>query len=150
MKDEIQERYVFWRFAIQDFFECADTIDLMAETENDGIKIALFKYAVICYCRPFTANEAKFKKQKWKIDDSLVSDKALHNKIMDLRSKLFAHSDVPFREPVLGKMGDMYPISMKSFSLYTALDLASPLSVMAKELFSVLIKMAKEYERENF
>ena len=40
MKDETQERYVFFRFAIQDFFECARTLELLESSDNNEIKMA--------------------------------------------------------------------------------------------------------------
>lgn len=149
MKNLIQEKYVFWRFAIQDFHECSDTLALMQHTNNNGIKMALFKAAVIAYCRPFSGNEASFKDQKWKIDENWVHDKDLHQRMKDLRSKLFAHSDIPFRGPTLGKIGEINSISMKGFYFETAMDFVQPLDCLSKSMLARLIDETTKYEQKD-
>lgn len=150
MNNELQERYVFWRMATQDLHECYDTLDLISKTEINKIKMSLFKSAVVAYCRPFSGNEAKFKKQKWKLDEALVDNLDLHNRLLELRSRLFAHSDVIFREPNLCYIGGAYGITMKGFHFKEAMGMVGEISILSKSIEKVLVKKIEEYERSHF
>jgi hypothetical protein len=150
MKDETQERYVFLRFVIQDFYECAETLELLENSEKNEIKMALFKSAVIAYARPFSGNKAVHKKQNWHLDENWVTDLETHKLAIEYRSKLFAHSDIPYRSPNLAKIGNHFPISMRGTYFEKYMELVEPLEKLSKKMISVLIDKVKEYEVKHF
>ncbi len=150
MKDLTQERYVFWRFATQDFYDCSATLKLINETTNKRIKASLFKYAVIAYCRPFSGNEAMYKEQSWTIDINWVDNLELHNELIELRSKLFAHKDIPYLKPTLGNVGDMYPISMKGVYYDQYIAMVEPLLALSNSMLETVKEKANNYKKQFF
>ncbi|AGH42734.1 hypothetical protein [Paraglaciecola psychrophila] len=150
MKDETQERYVFFRFAIQDFFECAETLELLESSDNNEIKMALFKAAVIAYARPFSGNKAVHKKHNWRLDENWVTDLEVHRLAIEYRSKLFAHTDIPYLSPSLAKIGNRLPISMRGTYFEKYMELVEPLAMLSKSMISVLKNKTKEYEVKHF
>jgi len=150
MKDETQERYVFFRFAIQDFYECAETLELLENSDSNEVKMALFKAAVVAYARPFSGNKAVHKKHNWRLDENWITDQETHNLTTEYRSKLFAHSDIPYRSPNLAKIGNHFPISMRGTYFEQYMELVEPLARLSKQMISVLIDKTKEYEVKHF
>ncbi|MDF7809622.1 hypothetical protein P4E94_19445 [Pontiellaceae bacterium B12219] len=150
MDNLIEERYVFWRLAIHDFSECTTTLELISTTSFHKIKMALFKSAIIAYCRPFSGNQAKYKKNKWKIDEKWVVDRDLHQELMDLRSQLFAHTDITYRNPKLAPFGDKSIIAMKGFYYETAMELVEPTKKLCTSVRNILLDKIAAYEKENF
>jgi 6-phosphogluconate dehydrogenase len=150
MKDITQERYVFWRFATQDFFECAETLELLENCEDNEVKMALFKAAVVAYARPFSGNKAVHKEQNWHINENWVTDIETHKLAIEYRSKLFAHTDITYRSPNLSKVGNRFPISMRGTYFEKYMELVEPLSSLSKKMISVLIDNIKEYEAKHF
>ena len=150
MKDETQEQYIFFRFAIQDFYECAETLELLESSDNNEVKLALFKAAVVAYARPFSGNQAVHKKQNWRLDENWVTDLKVHEVAIEYRSKLFAHSDISYRVPHLAKIGNRFPISMRGTYFEKYMELVAPLAKLSKKMISVLIDKTKEYEVKHF
>lgn len=151
MMDITQERYVFFRFAIQDFYECAETLELLKSAESNKVKMALFKAAVIAYARPFSGNKATFKNDNWRLlKGEWDIDTITHDLALEYRSKLFAHSDIPYRSPKLGKIGNRFPISMRANYFEKYMELVDPLLLQSKQMITALVKKTKFYESEYF
>lgn len=157
MDNETEERYVFWRFSTSDIDECVKTLELLDSTSCNKTRLALIKASIIAYGRPFSANESVYKIRKnknepWRLDASLIPNelKETHELILTYRNKIVAHSDIPHRDPKLGKFGKHFVISSTGIHYEQYLELVSPFKGLASELLKRLWASIKEYESKHF
>lgn len=151
MKTEDEERYVFFRFCISDLQECRDTLDLLIEVENDALRLAVIKSAIVSYARPFSGNEGKYRsKGKWRLDKNLVplNYGAIHTKAMEYRDRFVAHSDIPYRAPELLKAPRGYAIGSNRPELHELIDLSKPLRETCVEIIRALWVEVRKYDEK--
>jgi hypothetical protein len=143
-----EETYVFWRGCARDFQDCKDTLALLGEATNESMRLALIKYATIAYARPFSSNNAEYKKQAWKLDIEKVPEEYMstHFKALYYRDKVIAHSDIRDTNPVLLKSDKHHGIGRNGPDYDEYFVFSEKLSVMSLSLFDILCADIKKYE----
>lgn len=150
MLDELQEKYVFYRLAHTDFEECLQTLRKLPEVDDTLVELAILKYAIISYYRPFSGSNPVHRRKKWKLDEELVTDMTTHEAVKKCRMHLIAHSDLEYRQPSLGRIGGVFPISYKAFGYEEYMSIVQPLERLASNMWSVMDNLITAYEKEHF
>lgn len=98
MNNHIEKQYNRNLISSEDFLEAVGYLKALERSASDKtVYSALLIAAMISYCRPFTNNQGNQMSNpsvSQKFVDHLEHDeKKLHRKLMELRNKVFAHSD---------------------------------------------------------
>ncbi len=104
MKNNLEEEYVFYRFATDDLTEAYSSLKLIKRYKREIVIFALIKIAIISYSRPFKTCHGKY--GRYKIKDNIIPEnfKSLHQKIIKYRDQIFAHSDILEKKPSVNKL----------------------------------------------
>lgn len=148
-EEEKAEKYVFYRYAHSDIELALKSLSLVCGCVNNYIIAALIRDAIISYSRPFINNKGIYRPQGLNLPLSFVptTKKALHQKILNLRNSIFAHTDLKPKNPKLGKIGDSYIITSKGFYHEELISYVTPLSELAKEVLIELETQMKKFEK---
>ncbi len=115
-----EQFYVFLRFADGDVSQALMALDHLLMVEADFMRICLLKEAAVSYCRPFKRSKGTFP-GVLQLDNCFVpSDQMnLHEELIGLRDKVFAHTDIDVRHPVLHcwtrTPNPIFPIQFKGY-----------------------------------
>jgi hypothetical protein len=150
MKDEIQEEYVFYRLSHSDFEECCAVLDLLPKVEDNKVILALIKYTIVSYYRPFSGSNPVHRQRKWKLPESLITDLRTHRKVEEFRLHLVAHTDLEYKRPHLSKIGEIFPISFKGVYFEDYVNISKPLRTLSHDMAIVMSNEIQKYEKENF
>ena len=122
MKKELitLEQYQFNRLCEHDLNLAIYTLKILKRYKKDDVRNALLRDIVVTYARPFSLNKGKeIKKHKLSLKFVPSQKRNLHNELIDLRNQLFAHTDLPYKNPKVGKWDfghyKMFPMSLKGF-----------------------------------
>lgn len=152
MKSLTEEKYVFYRLCAGDIQECTKTLALLDESTSDVMRLALIKASIISYARPFSGNESRYRvKGKWRLDGQYVPARytSEHNKAIEYRDKLIAHSDIPHRNPQLLRAGEHFAIGHDAPLQEEYFEFSKILSAMSAELLKELWSLIIRYEKES-
>ena len=157
MQGKLQERYVFYIKATGDIEAALQSLALIPKTDDNYIKAALIRDAIVSYCRPFTRNDTVFphsrtvikkgqkkkkvSKQLW-LPHSFVPPRkrVLQRKVMWARNKLIAHSPLKEREPRLALLGGQFFVTMKGFYYKELISLEAPLKGLCQTMLNKLTR----------
>jgi len=91
-----QEQYVLRHLSLIDMERVQHSLSKMKELNDGYLKEALFRDAVVSYIKPFSGNRGENQKKGLRISQKGIPAhlKAAHQKIEDIRNKLFAHNDL--------------------------------------------------------
>ena len=111
--------YRFLRLYSIDFDMARAALRLLSEEPSQAVQFALFRDFVVTYARPFSGNRGPSGS-----NDSLspkhvpVAFREVHQALMDLRDRLFAHTDFEARDPMVAKFetpgGAHFPMSFSN------------------------------------
>jgi len=156
MKDHIEERYIFYWLAMVDMDRVLKCISYIESLEDDFLKDAMVRDAVVSYMRPFSGNEGIHQRKGLKVPTSSIPAnlKSQHTEIETYRQKLFAHMDISFQSPKLecyeinGKKH--YSFTTKGYERTHVQHLVKPLGKLAKIVRSYLMKELNKIEQKHF
>lgn len=154
MNNKNEERYVFYRMATEDFRLAHRSIAMMSRYKRNDILMVLIRDAIVAYARPFSGNKGNYSRNlsvpKIMVPSDLLD---IHRKTMQYRNQVFAHTDIPARDPDLGRWaeGDLigYPISTRGFHFETFRDHADPLNRLIVEVSSNLVAEIRNIEKSG-
>lgn len=150
MHSEVEENYVFHRFADANIFHALKAVGLVKTIEPIFAKYAVLRDLVVTYIRPFTPCFGKF--QKYKLEDELIPEEFLdlHKELYNLRCQVFAHTDLRVRNPVLhcwvGRNGTMFPITFKGYDYEGLLKKIDPMEPLFSKVLEKVRKRMFELE----
>jgi hypothetical protein len=153
MNDEAKfEQYKFLRLHSVDMDTALGTLKMLKRYRRDDIKVALLRDIAVIYSRPFSVNRGmKGKRSPLEKKYVPVEHRELHGKLLDLRNKQFAHTDVTFHDPKFmkwkGDKGVAYPMSFKTFDYLGLLRNLKKIEVLIKSVESNINTAAREYEK---
>ena len=101
MSDEARfEQYKFLRLHSIDMDTALGTLKILKRYRRDDIKVALLRDIAVVYSRPFSLNKGMKGKHCLSEKKYVPAEyRDLHSKLLDLRNKQFAHTDVTFHDP---------------------------------------------------
>lgn len=125
------EQYVHLEECIRSLDEAWGILhDIQATTLRTAIQAAAYRYALVAYARPYTRSDGEHKKGR----DPYVlptptltpEDEILHQRILDLRKHVLAHSDINVKKAnvYVGRYGGRAHVCIASNSLpdFPAID----------------------------
>ncbi len=154
--EEIIEYYAFMRLADSDLDSALRSIKSLRRVKHPDSVSAIVRDSLVSYARPFTGNRGVVKKRNLRLIESLVPDelKTSHEKVMNIRDQIVAHTDVSYRKPIVGefkgKSSKLYPISYKAFYYEDILKLPKILEPLIMMVGKNLWDEIQRYEQEHF
>lgn len=152
MKSLTEEKYVFYRICTGDIQECVKTLEMLEHATSESMRVALIKASIVSYARPFSGNQSVYKHEnkKLRLDKKYIPKNFIetHDRAIELRDKLIAHSDIPYRNPELLKstshfaIGYNMPLNDAYMEFSKALYTAS--TALLKNLWDLTINYEKE------
>lgn len=120
MNKKTFEQYQFIRLWEHDVNLAFYTLKILKRYKKDDVRNALLRDIIVTYARPFSSSKGKeIKKHKLSLKFVPSQKRNLHNELIDLRNQLFAHTDLQYKNPKVGKWDfghyKMYPMSFKGF-----------------------------------
>lgn len=147
------EKYAFLRLYDHDLEMAIQTIKVLRRYRRKDVRFPLLRDIVVTYCRPFTESRGDGIRKDFlgvrKFENPEME--SLHNKLVNLRSELFAHTDLTFKKPQIANWskGDKkwFPMAFKGFS-YEELDSELPNIInLIKYVQEDLKKQINKYEK---
>ena len=145
------EQYKFLRLHSVDMNTALATLKMLKRYRRDDIKVVLLRDVAVIYSRPFSGNRGNLVKHHLSEKKYVPTQyRDLHSKLLDLRNKQFAHTDVIFHDPKFmkwqGEKGVAFPMSFKSFDYIGLLRDLKNVEALIKSVESNINKAAREYE----
>lgn len=142
-----QEQYVFRHLSLIDMERAQKSIEIMGASDDEYIKEALFRDAVVSYVKPFSGNRGEHIKKGLKLKKQIIPKnmKNTHKEIENIRNQLFAHNDLEQQDIKFG-LGSSF--SVKGYERVFFSHLAEPLKDLAAAVHSNLLNEMTEL-REN-
>ena len=118
------ELYKLYRLYSMDFDMAIRTLAVLKRYPKSSnryrllqeIRYSLLRDAVVSYARPFSGNRGVlFKSHSLPLKLVPREFRQLHSQLMTLRSQLFAHTDLSYRNPKVMQLGRLFPISVRAF-----------------------------------
>src|SRR4051812_48936678 len=96
------EEFIHLVSSIEDLNFAWSVLGLIVKAEGNKLIGPAFQSAIIAYARPFTRADGILKKQH-KLDGKYVPSDclALHQRLINIRNQILAHSDLKPKDPVL-------------------------------------------------
>lgn len=147
MHNKNEEQYVFYRMALGDIQSARRVCDLASKQADNEIKCSMIRDAIVTYCRPWSRCNGKFGHRKLdkQISDQLNVD--IHEKLMQWRDQIIAHSDIDVRDPKLHywTRGNIFPIVLKGFYA-SDMPKEEEIKSICEKLEGILLLKIKESE----
>ena len=129
------------------------TLKMLKRYRRDDIKVALLRDIAVIYSRPFSVNRGNAGKHFLSAQEYVpVEYQDLHDQLLDLRNKQFAHTDVTFHDPKFikwkGDKGVAFPMSFKTFDYLGLLRNLKKVEVLIKSVESNINAAARKYEKD--
>jgi hypothetical protein len=101
--DHEAEEYSFLRLYSIDLDQSRQAVALLRSVAEEQLRHALFRDAVLSYCRPFSGNRRRDGTQhRLSVRKYVPKDmRSLHHELSGLRRQVFAHTDILFLRPQL-------------------------------------------------
>jgi hypothetical protein len=142
-----QEQYVFKHLSLIDMERTQRSIEKVEISDDEYIKEALFRDAVVSYIRPFSGNRGEHVKRGLKLKQDGIPEnlKSVHKEIEDIRNQLFAHNDLEYQNV---QFGPETSFSVKGYEKVFFCHLAEPLKQLAEAIHKKLMQEMLE-QREK-
>lgn len=126
MDTEVEEKYVSMRLAHGDIANVIDLLNRARAVSDTFIKVALVRYCIIEYAKPFKASKGVFRTNFRRIDEESVfpGGNSDHKALITERDQRIAHGDITAFRPQLHywSQQDIFPIVLKVSHLYDNID----------------------------
>ncbi len=151
MDSKAVEKYKFYRLYEQDVAAAIHTLKILKRYKKIDVRHALLRDIIVTYVRPFTVSKGH-EICKHALSPRLVPSKLkkLHSELLDIRHQIFAHTDLVYKNPKVGKWDlghcKVFPMSFKGYD-YNRLD--TRVDDIAELIYSVqkrLWEKIKEFE----
>ena len=146
------EKYAFLRLYDHDLEMSLQTIKVLRRYSRKDVRFPLLRDIIVTYCRPFTSSRGD------EINKDFLSIKPfenknmqlLHEKLLELRSQLFAHTDLTFKKPSIANWSKgnkkWFPMAFRNFD-YEELEKELPNIInLLKYVQEDINVQIKEYE----
>ncbi|PCJ40657.1 MAG: hypothetical protein COA71_10460 [SAR86 cluster bacterium] len=146
------ENYKFLRLHPVDMNTALGTLKMVKRYRRDDIKVALLRDIAVINSRPFSGNRDKTGKNFLSEKKYVPAEyRDLHDRLLDLRNKQFAHTDAIFHDPKFmkwkGDKGVAFPMSFKTFDYLGLLRNLKKVEALIKSVESNINLAAREYEK---
>ncbi len=152
MNENTFEQYQFYRLCDIDLDTAIHTLKILKRYKKADVRNAILRDIIVTYARPFSKNKGH-KIPNHKLPDKFVplQKKDLHKELIYLRNKLFAHTDLPYKNPRVAKWDfgqyKRYPMSFRGFEykkLHRRIDeITDLIFTVQKELQSKIREIQK-------
>jgi tRNA U55 pseudouridine synthase TruB len=149
------EKYAFLRLYEHDLEMALQTAKIMNRYRKTDVKFALLRDLVVTYCRPFTESRGEgitkdfFAIKKFESNEM----KELHNELMELRSSLFAHTDLNFKKTQIANWSNdekkWFPMAFRGYDYTLLADKVPEIVKLISYARNQLVLQIRQYE-ESF
>ncbi len=142
--------------ALIDMERVKRSIGYLQETDDKGVRAALFRDAVISYAKPFTSNRYSDGKKGLRISENHVPKELLniHKELVALRDELVAHTDMTLQKPVIEKfndeVGDNFSVTVLGYETIHKDHLIEPLLKLAQSVYNGLLRERSAQAKNDF
>jgi hypothetical protein len=154
MEDELEQQYVFLRFATADLEQALQSLAMIRRYRRQDIISVLIRDAVVAYGRPFFNNYGPIaKKKNLRLPDSYVPQAlwSVHQRSISLRKQAFAHTDLEPLDPRLSRFGSkpnhFYPIRLTPVHFAELQALAKAMPPLIRQVHERVVKEIQRLER---
>ena len=97
-----EEAYIHFQFSIEALNEAWSILKRIKSHPKNSLRIPAFRYALIAYAKPYRKSFG-IEQPKHSLDTSCIPDEflELHERLVDSRDQIHAHSDLTLYEPKL-------------------------------------------------
>jgi hypothetical protein len=142
------ERYKFYRLSHIDLDSARHALDVHRRYRRLDVRSCLMCAIVVSYARPFSVNRGELGKHE--LSPKLVPStmRALHRELIDMRMRLFAHTDFSYRRPQLARFPSAgRPIFALGFAQLDYVGLDRRADSIRKLVLGVMDSLATEIAR---
>ena len=95
-----EEQYHFYRLYSIDFDTANHILRVLKRYRRKDVRYCILRDLIVTYCRPFSGSKGE-KIATHTLTTKVVPKKLrpLHNELLDMRNRLFAHTDYTYRQP---------------------------------------------------
>lgn len=143
-----QEKYVFKYLSSIDMERVKRSIEKIEISDDEYIKEALFRDAIVSYIRPFSDNRGEHLKKGLKLKQNGIPEKlkSAHKEIEDIRNQLFAHNDLEYQNV---QFGPGTSFSVKGYEKVFFNHLVEPLKQLAEAVHKKLMQEMRELDEKG-
>ena len=121
------EHYRFLRLYSVDFSEVRNSLRILRRYRRDDVRYCILRDLIVAYARPFSGNRGDFHKcHRLQIRFVPTECRQLHDELLALRMKLFAHTDYTYYRPKVARWetqrGAVFPMSFRVPNYRSLLD----------------------------
>lgn len=133
-----QEKYVFRHLSLIDMERTWKSLEKMEDVNDDHIKDALFRDAIVSYVKPFSDNRGQNQRNGLRVSQKGIPSelKDTHKEIVGIRNRLFAHNDLEYQDP---EFGPGTSFSVKGYEKVFLGHLVEPLIMLSKIIHGKLM-----------
>jgi len=147
------ENYRFLRLYSIDLDTARQACDLLEGPYGAGVKYCVLRDVIVTYARPFSVNRGRvFRRHCLEVDVVPKQFLTLHDELVELRNRAFAHTDHDFRNPKLSRWkgasgGATYPMSFANPEYERLLIRRSAIRELIAMVEDAVNAQAKQFER---
>lgn len=140
------ESYRFLRLYSIDLDTAAKAIPVLRRYKRGDVRAALLRDIAVTYARPFSGNRGvKHPKHRLSIRHVPKVARPLHQELIKLRNRQFAHSDLTIHNPKVARFGTAakpwFPMTFKSFD-------SQALGRRLQEIEELIVSVARSVNAE--
>ena len=154
MQDEVEQQYVFLRFATADLDQALRSLAMISRYRQSDIISVLIRDAVVAYGRPFFNNYGPIaNKKNLRLPESYVPPalRSVHQRSISLRKQAFAHTDLAPLNPRLSRFGSkpnhFYPIRLTPIPSADLRAHAKAMPSLIRQVYERVVKEIRQLER---
>jgi hypothetical protein len=142
--------------ALIDMERVQKSIEYLKSTEDEYLKDALFRDAVVSYAKPFLNNHYSNGTKGLCISKNHIPNELenFHNEVIVIRDKLIAHTDMTLQKPRVDKyqdeMGDNYSLTVSGYENIFKDHLIDPLYKLSKAVHKSLLNGRSNQTKNAF
>lgn len=125
-----KEQYYFYKLYSIDFDTARHILRVLRRYRRKDVRYSILRDLVVSYCRPFSGNKGS-EIRKHMLTKKVVPKelRPLHDELVNLRNKLFAHTDYIYRRPKVINWSTenhkWFPMQFRGYD-YNKLDMRVP------------------------
>jgi len=147
--DKERKLYIRRHMSLNDISQSASFLKKLRQTDDNELRLALETAAVVSYCRPFSGNDKHLEATKRPDLDFTDKEQEIHDNILKLRRKVYAHTDMEPRDPFFDwNFAEVVPVGHYLNPFHDFEKLVDDFDYLCKSVLKKLIKKQLEFQNK--